>query len=383
MSTLQGNCKGFGIAGALESLGFHDHVDGHQSAPRGRPFIRSMRSGATIHIGLPKTGTTSVQRFLALNAERLAEVGISYPRFLKKENHHALAAYGVGSQIVHMSRMSGLNSIEEWQAWRPRFRREFLEHTTGGGHWIFSSEHIASRLNTHERIGSLMELLDEAFEQCRIIVYVRRQDEMAISSYSTWVRDGLTREFDIDEHIEMRNRYDFRMIIERWMAYLPKEAISIRLLPNERSDATLIEDFAAAIGIGDITNWKLPPRMNTTLSAPEVEFLRRLNEKIPHVDEQSRYRDPARYVQGAIPGPLPFLDLESANRIMSAYRVCNEWVMRQVDSPVADPDYFAPPSPRPQNEQPVELTADMGITVAARLWKGLNDAAGRTQDRRS
>lgn len=338
-----------------------------------------MSSKATIHIGLPKTGTTSIQRFLSLNSETLSEAGFSYPHFLRRENHLQLAAYAVGREGVHMAAIAGIRDLDHWLEWRSGFRDDFLRETSRGRHWIFSSEHIASRLTTEQRVKDLRSLLAEAFESIHVIIYLRRQDDMAISSYSTWVRDGIDRPLDIDEHIKNVDRYDFRRIIRRWNAVFPDERVTIRLYPPPGSSVGLIQDFAETVGlVDDWDDWLHPPKLNTSLSAPELEFLVRLNRLIPRIDSQgrriSRYGNPAQFLPGSIPGPKPRLSRLDAEKIMLKFHDSNMWALDQTSSPFANKAYFEPGMDQDgQTQAETELSADQAIRASARLWKRLMD----------
>ena len=44
-----------------------------------------------LHIGLPKTGTTSIQNYLFENREALMQRGVCYPKPLASVGHHAEA----------------------------------------------------------------------------------------------------------------------------------------------------------------------------------------------------------------------------------------------------------------------------------------------------
>ncbi len=63
--------------------------------------LRSRR--CVLHIGLEKTGTTTIQNRLASNRERLLERGILYPRSAGRSNHlHLVSAcldFGVWDNI--------------------------------------------------------------------------------------------------------------------------------------------------------------------------------------------------------------------------------------------------------------------------------------------
>lgn len=65
-----------------------------------------------LHIGLEKTGTTSVQAFLHMNRAPLAQAGIWMPGCLGHLNHKLLAAYGfeVGSRDIAVTSVEQFTS---------------------------------------------------------------------------------------------------------------------------------------------------------------------------------------------------------------------------------------------------------------------------------
>ena len=50
-------------------------------------------SDIVLHIGSGKTGTTSIQRFLAQNRARLAELGLLYPQTPGRSRHYRLSLF--------------------------------------------------------------------------------------------------------------------------------------------------------------------------------------------------------------------------------------------------------------------------------------------------
>ncbi len=87
-----------------------------------------------LHIGMQKTGTTSIQSFFATNRTLLRKNGFNCPKFTGRVNHTKLAAYAHSEGFRKVDQRAGVNSPET----RERFR-ERLQRTDG--HILFSSEH--------------------------------------------------------------------------------------------------------------------------------------------------------------------------------------------------------------------------------------------------
>lgn len=335
---------------------------------------------AILHIGLPKTGTTSIQRFLLKNQDQLSNVGIRYPTFLKRPNHVQLAAYAVGEQHVDRAGIVGVRSLKEWQDFRESFRESFLHATSEPGNWLFTSEHMASRLRSVGCVADLQNLLAESFDGFRVLLYVRRQDEMAASSYSTWIRDGRVLPFDLAGTLQDTDRYDFRKVVTRWQEVFGESAVSIRLYP--RTD--LLDDFAQALSLGDIGGRERPSRLNPSLTAAELEFLRRFNALVPRLDENRHtirgVGNPVKFVEGTLGGPMWRLAAEDSCRIMERFAESNRWIMDRVDNPEVGADYFSTvPSRHADSTDAVNVSTDQAITVAARVFKDLDRTRAELQ----
>jgi hypothetical protein len=328
---------------------------------------------AILHIGLPKTGTTSIQAFLWMNRDNLEAAGVRYPSFLKRRNHIPLAVYAIGERRAHLANVLGIADVAEWRQWRSKFRSRFISETSQPGTWVFSSEHMASRLLGVDRVEELQMLLAETFDSVRVVLYVRRQDDMVVSSYSTWIRDGRTEPFDLNANLQNSNRYDFRKVILRWEEVFGRSAVSVRLYPGHHADRSLIDDFANVLGLANIEDWPRPERLNRSLSAAEIEFLRRFNAHIRRLDDNLAQipdmADPAPLIEGAIGGPSWRLGAHDSRMIMEHYAYANEWTLERVDNYEPDPDYFSPFLPAPAGgTDELTITADQAIAVAAKLW---------------
>src|SRR5438309_11963248 len=108
-----------------------------------------------LHIGTEKTGTTSIQNFLAQNRDHLREKGILYPRAAGNQNHTALAAYALRRTTIAKRRRS---KEPETRRDVRQFRDELIDKLDSElcdanvSTLIFSNEHLSSRIVERKKI---------------------------------------------------------------------------------------------------------------------------------------------------------------------------------------------------------------------------------------
>ena len=78
-----------------------------------------------LHIGLEKTGTTTIQRTFVRNKEYFESIGFRYPVFNGEENHVALYNYSKAENVIDELRIyAGLKSADDVTEFRKHFRKE-------------------------------------------------------------------------------------------------------------------------------------------------------------------------------------------------------------------------------------------------------------------
>ncbi|MCA2011475.1 hypothetical protein LCM17_08280 [Cereibacter sphaeroides] len=239
---------------------------------------------AVIHIGLPKCGSTSIQGFLALNAEGLAARGIRYApcdtRFTSQIELGiaALDAVGAGVANAHARRVFQLETPADMRQRAATFAA-FLD--AGIAQWpealyVASSEHLAVWLDTPEKIAALDTFLTARFASVRYVVYLRPQSEIVLSNYSEGVHRGSTESFEAYLG-HQSGGHNHRALVRRWEKALGEDRLSIRLLtPDFLTDSDLIADYCAQIGTlaQGLTR---PPRLNSAMTDGEIRVRRVLN----------------------------------------------------------------------------------------------------------
>lgn len=261
------------------------------------------KSDAIVHIGTEKTGSTSIQDFLYKNAHYLKAHGFLYPfRSCGLISNHRLVLCSQKSPDPALARMNRLQldpvAIDTWK--KNVIRKLSLEVRTFQSRSlrqvrlrkpvvIYSSEHFQSRLTEVEDIARLRNFLRTMHDRVRIVVYVRRQDHMAMSAHNTSLQGGNTQRFGFDNIPNADTPYyDLLGLARRWASVFGKDAITVR----QYSRKTLLEgdvakDFANVAGITRIGRGKTAlKRPLTLLTKPSADWSRfrfkRSNPRLSH-----------------------------------------------------------------------------------------------------
>lgn len=230
---------------------------------------------AILHIGTPKTGTTSIQEVLSTNRAELIEAGLAYPKVPGKRAHVSLGAYmwrAGGKPLGQLESYTGPtdNLGEALQA-------EMAELPDSVGTVIFSAEHAWNQGFSEGSVPALRRLLEPMFSSFRIIVYLRRQDEKAVSLFSQALRRGAIRHSPLPQQPKQREVFDFDAGLRPWVETFGRASIDARIF--ERSamrDGDVVTDFLAAASIPDLRRPNVSE--NISLTSEAQEFLRGLNE---------------------------------------------------------------------------------------------------------
>jgi hypothetical protein len=246
---------------------------------------------AFLHIGTEKTGTTTIQYFLARNRKLLLEDGFLYPYSPEEKDepkfsgctHTKLAAFST-NRLQDMHKYLKISNSEDLLKFQNEFQKELTQelNQTKAKTIIFSNEHCSSRLVLKEEIEQLKKLLEPFFEELKIIIYWRRQDKFLLSSYSTAVIGGRTKPFALPSKEIIKQRYDYWNILQKWESVFGKENIIVRVFEREQMfEGDPLSDFTNFLGIDIKKRYKTVKVLNESLDIDSLEFLRIINRYIP------------------------------------------------------------------------------------------------------
>ncbi|MBU6397249.1 MAG: hypothetical protein KJS74_03635 [Rhodospirillales bacterium] len=211
-----------------------------------------MRS-AILHIGSEKTGTTAIQAVLARKREELARLGFCYPSSPGVDVHSALAIYAAPEYADDLLETFPGGAFNE-QEFLISLAREMAALPRHVRTVIFSSEHCQSRLITIEHVAKLHALLSPYFDTITVVVYLRRQDEMASSLYSTRLRGGepvadILSSFDLNE-LFWSSYFDYEQLLDRYAHVFGKPFVKPRIYePCALLQGNVVHDFLSICGL--------------------------------------------------------------------------------------------------------------------------------------
>lgn len=209
-----------------------------------------------IHIGLEKTGTTSLQKFLRKNESRLASDGIIIPSRKYGLRFDLISDFFIDNQNVCTLGVVECNdsAIEEVK---------FLLNKNND--IVIVNELLSSRLISKESISRLKGFLDSFNKNIYIYIYFRETEGFIRSSYQECVKDTENDSFEDfvnksfnSEHrykyLWSRNRYDYLEIYNRWSSIFSNvTCVSMPELSSKRS--ALYVDFLERVGVKEIRTY--------------------------------------------------------------------------------------------------------------------------------
>jgi hypothetical protein len=344
-----------------------------------------------LHIGTEKTGTTSVQRFFKVNREMLARNLVLYPETPGRSNHTGLAA-AAQSIAKHgpLRRSLGLRTEEQALAHRAQLieglAREVAERPYKLA--VMSGEHCSSRLLDDEEVRWLRDEMSRFFDRIHIIIYIRRQDDYLLSTYSTSIKSGSTAALSLPPERAIENRYDHWDVLERWSRVFGRQNVTCRRFERKAlKNGDIVDDILGVIGLDPGLPYKRPEDVNEALDAESLEFLRLMNKYIPRFVKGKI--NPAR--DNLVPllarvssGPLVTLSTAELDKFMALFEESNRKVALEYFGGIredSDNPLFEPRSDRRTRTERADLTVERAVELCAWLWQEKQSQVERVVER--
>ncbi|MEH6604163.1 MAG: hypothetical protein V7711_01160 [Pseudomonadales bacterium] len=240
-----------------------------------------------LHIGTEKTATTTIQRFLHSNREKIYSRGCIYTTSLGQVNNFDLSLASYNSDriddLAMIRELYTRNSLVAWQKLKIAELRSELE-PLNSDKIVFSSEHIQSRLTEIEEITRLKGILNSVgIYDITVILYIRNPPDLANSLYSTKVKCGETDEIPPPPTDPYYNNIcNHRYTLEKYSAVFGQSSIVPRIFSGtDFENSSIVEDFLSVIGIPYSDDFSKPKIENESLSVTGLAVLRRVNQIIP------------------------------------------------------------------------------------------------------
>lgn len=367
-------------------------------------------SGKTIHlhIGIAKTGSTTIQSFLHNNRKQLSDKGYFFPvspsGFVL--SHFRLQVYAQDtSRISGHKRIYGLYNESQVLAFNANTRSSFLKEVESSplNQLILSCESFTELLVYPHEITKLKDFLSEITDDVRIIIYLRRQDKLLASRTSQSIKNGepevnthgtpndffesINRnnwrgydcnftQSDLDDHV-MLDRYDYKKLLSVWAKVFGPQNINVRIFNRQNMvGQDLVTDFLDAIGLPIGPEFILKKDHNFSLGFQTYEFLRLLNEKFPFFNNDGRLNQlrpglAAKFdkIENNPPFSLP---LEISEHLLKMYYESNSYTARRFLGR-ADGELFPYDGPTRGHEQVDSgLSVEQSISITAHIIKQMS-----------
>ncbi len=253
-----------------------------------------------LHIGMPKTGTTTIQNFLASNRSQLLKQNFFYPKSVGnnsplQDNHLKLAAYAMNpDKIDDLKTNLRLYSSEQVYEFRKKLTADFTKEMAGlnANKVVLSNEHCSTRLLQKQEIEELKAFLSPFYDDIRIIVYLRRQDNSFLSAYSSAIKSGQHEPLMLPDEQERILRYDYWELLQRWSEVFGQDKVSVKVFEREQLlEGDLIKDFCQEIQLDVDDGFSILSDANFSLDHECCEFLRLFNQYVPRfIEEENNWR---------------------------------------------------------------------------------------------
>lgn len=253
-----------------------------------------------VHLGEPKTGTTSLQHTMWVNRHRLAELGIVYPG--DSESAHWRAS----QDVLEIEQEPG----DPAPPWHGEWAQLVAAARRGGHTGIISHELLAYATAAQARRA--MKFFDGV--ETHLVLTVRDFASMLPAEWQELTKHRDTRTFEeflhysivtLDEAPDRHERVHFWKshscldVLAEWAGdVVPPEHIHVITLPPPGAPRELLwQRFASVVGIDPSEITLDEGAANPSLGIVESELLRRLNVELPKSFPEWTYQ---WYVKGLL-----------------------------------------------------------------------------------
>jgi hypothetical protein len=340
-----------------------------------------------IHIGTEKTGSSFLQKYFSINRSYFNSKGVLYctstgkesqPKWLALacDNFHKIGNFGA---LYEIEDKTDLHKFRE--TLKSKLEKEFA-HSKKCSNLLISSEHLHSQINNSTKIIKLKSYLDKYVSHYKIIFYLRRQDLVATSLYSTTILSGSTssrHEFVINLG-KMNHYFNYYGLYKLWAEVFGDNNVIVR--PYKEATAVpgdLIKDFCDHTTL-NIQNGNYPDRVNNSISNDAINYLRCMNKYIPLVRHGKINKERINineFIKSNYPGSPTIFTKQTAESFYAKQKPNNDKLCRELEKSGSHLTFDSDFSMYPDDIDHRELTLDQAIQMSSSLilkpWSGKED----------
>ncbi len=339
-----------------------------------------MKSKLFLHVGPPKTATTTLQHFLANNRVALAAAGIAYP--LTEQSHWKLAA-NLGLKMWHWSFDPAAPTWDD-------VARSSSENSDK--HLLLSSESFsyAALSSKKEAAEKLFEHLKALGRDIRVIIYLRRQDLWVESYFIEYLKHF--GQGGMEAFLEARKEsLDYYRVVSFWASLAGKENVTVRVYEKQQLP-DIRQDFLQTLGIADTSVFQLNEDQNHRPNLLQMQVLKNYVDTFhahfpsPGNDFNKPFGELDNNLGGFLyqasqwqsPHQFRILPWQKAKEMLTACEASNTRVAREFLGRADGQLFFEELSPYEHDELRFpETLDDAQKSAVASLWKKTCDLMGQ------
>jgi hypothetical protein len=297
-----------------------------QDVPTGdRRMSRTGERTAYIHIGPPKTGSSSIKHYFRHNRKTLLDNGLFIPQLL---NERGVPARN-HMQLVKSDKLTRSGDIKDT---KPTGWKEIDPIVQSRSHNVLlSSEMFTMLFEKREKLNRVVDYFDSHGYSVRVIAYVRDQPAW-LNSWYVQSQKRMLRHQTFDSFIEEIFENGKGAPIEYLAPYIEHSKIELDAAPFEKVCKTGLErDFITRCGIPESVSLECPDIRNTNAGIKSIyasqQIMKAIGPDLHRIEGYGHaYHQFRRKVKKLHWDALPYVALtpELYRRIRDHYAETNE-----------------------------------------------------------
>lgn len=217
-----------------------------------------------LHIGSPKTGTTSIQEIFASNRGALLKQGFLYPG--KGRDHHFLYLMSQAPKRIWPRHFKGMRT-EKLEMLLQKFLNNLEQDFSRSEDVIISTEYIF--FENMEMASNIINYLRKYFDRIVLLCFLREP----VGYYRSRQQQKIKGQSFLQSPHSFR--YDFRKVINTWEALCDK----IKILKFEKTENSFVK-LCEVIGIDSNGLKNLSHRTNSSISIEQMILFEKIFRRL-------------------------------------------------------------------------------------------------------
>jgi hypothetical protein len=296
-----------------------------------------------LHIGSPKTGTTSIQVFLAEHSLSLVDQRVYVTQLCYANNHIEFAMLPMNFErasrpgaIRRELQLRGISTEQSFEKWKQKFLKKITEDLAkaqgqGAEKYLVSSEFLFF-LDQYE-IQKLNDLLRDLYSQMFVLMFVRDQINQVESWYSTKLKNGYGGSLSdfLQGHLHRDGALNWFQLDQNWSKAFGHENVVVKVHESK------VDVRASFLSACEILPIPIPERRaddaNPAVSKLEAMLLQVARKKFEvagtYLKDMGAERNLLTLaILGRFPGDRIRLTKDEASKLRETFAAPNEELMK-------------------------------------------------------